>query len=359
MSSSSDRRFGPRPFTAPLTRDSQDKLVAGWLLVCCAMIFAMVVIGGITRLTESGLSIVRWEPIGGALPPWSAEDWEVLFAQYRASPQYQLINKGMDLAAFKGIFWWEYIHRLWGRLIGVVFALPLLLLWLRGAIRVDLRLPLLGLLCLGGLQGAIGWWMVASGLDAVPWVSPYRLAVHLGLALIIYACCLWLALGLLQHRRQSARDHNLGFPAALVTLLIFVTILAGAFVAGLDAGLIYNEFPLMGDGLWPPDYHAPNLPWYLNPFENPAAAQFHHRVLAVLTLFACLLFWAASHDRPLDHGTRNVVALLPWVVGGQILLGILTLLNQVPVTLGVLHQAGAVIVLTVMVWLLRRLSSGY
>ncbi|WP_198148236.1 COX15/CtaA family protein [Elstera litoralis] len=266
-----------RPALAPPAR----RAVALWLFFGAAMIFAMVVIGGVTRLTESGLSIVRWEPISGTLPPLSEADWQTQFTLYQQSPQYQQVNRGMSLAEFKTIFWWEFIHRLWGRLIGVVFAVPMLIFWLRGAFDGALKRRVLLLFALGGLQGAIGWWMVASGLRDVPAVSAYRLATHLGMALVIYALTLWTAFGLVQPRaatpnRAAEKRAATGFLA-----LIAVTILAGAFVAGLDAGMIYNEFPFMGDGLVPPDYRNPALSVVQNIFENHAAVQFHHRVLAM------------------------------------------------------------------------------
>lgn len=318
-----------------------DRQIGIWLLICCAAIAMMVVIGGITRLTESGLSIVRWEPISGALPPLSQEDWVRLFDLYKATPQYVAVNAGMSLDEFKGIFWWEYIHRVWGRMIGVIFAVPLVWFLVTGKIAPRLRLPLLGLLCLGGLQGFVGWWMVASGLRDEPSVSPYRLATHLSLALIIYGLTLWLALGLLGVARRSA---GIGLRQAQWNLaLIALTIVAGAFVAGNDAGLIYNEFPLMGDGLIPDDYRKPGASWLANAFESHAAVQFHHRVLAMATI-ASVLVWrfrllrANWRDAAADGVT--LAALL------QVALGIATLLTGVPVWLGAAHQGGAVLLLT-------------
>lgn len=326
------------------------RAVALWLLIGAAMIFAMVVIGGITRLTESGLSIVEWKPVSGTLPPLTDSDWQAEFQKYQDSPQYRQVNRGMSLAEFKTIFWWEFIHRLWGRLIGVVFAIPMLVFWLRGAFDAALKRRVLLLFVLGGIQGAIGWWMVASGLKDIPAVSPYRLATHLGMALVIYGITLWTALGLLQPRRHAAAP---GQGAALGLLAaVSVTILAGAFVAGLDAGMIYNEFPYMGAGLVPPDYWHPSLSILRNAFENHAAVQFHHRVLAVGTAGAALIFalWLAR------RGLIGWAGALAGSVALQITLGILTLLHQVPVDLGAAHQAGAVLVLSVVIGVLHRLK---
>ncbi len=326
-----------------------DRQIGIWLLICCTAIAMMVVIGGITRLTESGLSIVRWEPISGVLPPLSQEDWVRLFDLYKATPQYLEVNAGMSLEAFKGIFWWEYIHRVWGRMIGVIFAVPLIWFLATGKIAPRLRLPLLGLLCLGGLQGFVGWWMVASGLRDEPAVSPYRLATHLSLALIIYGLTLWLALGLLGAARQSA---SVGLRQARLNLaLIALTIVAGAFVAGNDAGLIYNEFPLMGDGLIPDDYRKPDVSWLANAFESHAAVQFHHRVLGIATI-ASILIW---RFRLLRGNWRDAVADgVTWAALLQVGLGIATLLAGVPVWLGAAHQAGAVLLLTLAIWAVWR-----
>ncbi len=326
------------------------RAVGLWLLICCGLIFAMVVIGGITRLTESGLSIVRWEPIGGAIPPLTERDWQTEFDLYKASPQYQQVNRGMSLEEFKGIFWWEWIHRQWGRLIGLAFALPLAWFLIRRKIGPELRWPLFGLLVLGGFQGAIGWWMVASGLKDVPWVSTYRLATHLGTALVIYSIALWLGLSLLRGGGSvlAATEAALGLRRfGRITLgLLAATILMGAFVAGLDAGMIYNEFPFMGDGLIPPDYRNPALGWLANGFENHAAVQFHHRVLATATLLAAGGFGLALMLRGPTRMARMAGIGIILAVLGQYALGIMTLLAQVPVSLGAAHQGGAVVLLT-------------
>jgi heme a synthase len=330
------------------------RAVAAWLFACCAMIFVMLLIGGITRLTESGLSITEWQPIGGAVPPLGQADWQSLFDQYRASPQYAEINQGMDLAGFKTIFWWEYVHRLWGRLIGFVFLLPLV--WFVARRRIPRALvPWLFLIfLLGGMQGAVGWWMVASGLDQGPWVSAYRLSLHLGFALLLYAAMLWLALRLWRPPPRAGAPAPFAIAGLGILLLAFVTILAGGFVAGTHAGLIYNEFPTMGDGLVPPDYRNPALGFLRNAFENPAAIQLHHRILASTTLVTVLAFaaWLIARLPSL----RGEALALGAMVLLQFALGLSTLLLQVPLPLAVLHQAGAALLLTLAITAAERLT---
>ena len=317
-----------------------------WLFVVAAMIFAMAVIGAVTRLTESGLSIMEWAPFSGALPPLSEAEWQRLFDLYRQIPEYQLENAGMTLAQFREIFWWEWIHRLWGRLIGLVFLLPFLwFLWRR-------RLPGwfkphgIALLVLGGAQGALGWFMVASGFAERTDVSQYRLAAHLGLALALYGYVLWMACRL-AWPAPAAVPAARGLRGGLKGLLhlLIITIVSGAFVAGLNAGLTYNTWPLM-DGRLVPDGYWFQDPWYLNPFENLAAVQFNHRLLTALTALLALGLWVRSWRLPLPAGARRALAALGLLVLFQFLLGIATLLAAVPVLLGALHQAGAILVLT-------------
>jgi cytochrome c oxidase assembly protein subunit 15 len=323
------------------------RAVGLWLVACCAMIFAMVVIGGITRLTESGLSIVEWQPIGGAVPPLDHDDWRRLFSDYQASPQYRQLNQGMSLDEFRTIFWWEYVHRLWGRLIGLAYLVPLL--WFVATRRIPrgLGAPLAGIFALGALQGALGWWMVASGLKDVPWVSPYRLTAHLGLALAIYGATLWIALSLLRAPTPPATRALVRRAGALVAL-VFLTMLAGGFVAGTDAGLIYNSFPWMGDGLIPPDYRNPALGALANSFENQPAVQLHHRLLALVTVAAVTAFWTVARPRaaPAARAALDGLGAMVLVQAG---LGIATLLTRVPVGLAALHQAGGVALLTLAV----------
>ncbi|MBL8698750.1 MAG: COX15/CtaA family protein [Alphaproteobacteria bacterium] len=315
-----------------------------WLWTCAAMIFAMVVIGGITRLTESGLSITEWRPVTGILPPLNDAAWQAEFAKYQRIPEFREKNATMTLAEFKMIFWWEFVHRLWGRLIGVVFAVPMAWFLVSGRARGALAWKLGGLLALGGLQGAVGWWMVASGLVDRTDVSPYRLAAHLGLALVIFALIAWLALDLEEHPRAE-RPPRLARLGQLALAGLAVTILAGAFVAGTDAGRIYNTFPMM-DGRFVPAGYGDLSPWWLNAFENVAAIQFNHRWLAVTTALVVLAFVGAVHAARRGARATRLASWLGAAVLGQVALGILALLYAVPVSLGALHQAGAVVVLT-------------
>jgi len=322
------------------------RAIAVWLLVCAAMILVMVVLGGVTRLTESGLSITEWQPISGILPPLSEAAWQAEFAKYREIPQFQLVHSWMSIEDFKTIYFWEWLHRLWGRLIGIAFAVPFLWFLLRRRIPFGLMPRLLGILVLGGLQGVLGWVMVESGLVDRVEVSQYRLVAHLGLAIVIYAAILWTALDLLWGRAPRALPAAL-LPraAAAIAALVFFTLLAGGFVAGLNAGLTYNTFPLMDGGLVPPGYWQLR-PWWLNFFENVAAVQFDHRLLALLSLAAIVALWLAGHRHaPAARGRRALDALLAMAVL-QVALGIATLLLVVPLPLAAAHQAGAVLLFT-------------
>jgi cytochrome c oxidase assembly protein subunit 15 len=321
------------------------RTVAIWLLGCCAMIFAMVVIGGITRLTLSGLSITEWQPVTGILPPLSAASWAAEFDKYRHIPQYRLLNAGMSLADFQTIYWWEYVHRLWGRLIGVVYAVPFLYFWLRGRLPKRLFAPLGGILLLGTAQGALGWYMVESGLVDRVDVSQYRLVAHLALALAIYALTLWIALGLFLERPRAEVAAGWRRGAEGVIGLVALTIVAGGFVAGLHAGLIYNTFPLM-DGSFVPAGYAELQPWIRNWFENVSAVQFDHRVLAMTTIAAAVLLWIAGRHAPLPHSARLALHALLAAAALQFALGLSTLLLVVPIPLAAAHQAGAVLLLT-------------
>ena len=331
----------------------QDRAIAVWLLVCCAMIFAMAVIGAITRLTESGLSIMEWAPLSGALPPLSEAEWQRLFALYKTIPEYQQINRGMSLAEFKEIFWWEYIHRLWGRLIGLVFALPFLWFLLTGRVRRGLAPHLVAMLALGGLQGLLGWYMVASGFAERTDVSQYRLVAHLGLAAAIYAYVLWIALGLLT-ANGDAGPRSLQKALIAFAVLLAITIATGGLVAGLNAGLIYNSFPLMDGELVPAGYGQLD-PWLLNLFENVAAVQFNHRVLAVMTVLAAFALWLWALRFPLTAPQSSAMTAMALMAALQLALGIATLLLVVPVWLGALHQAGAFLLLSLTIWVLRSL----
>jgi heme a synthase len=327
--------------------------IAVWLLICCAMIFVMVVIGGVTRLTWSGLSITEWQPVTGIVPPLSAGDWQAEFAKYQHTSQYKLLNAGMSLADFKTIFLWEYVHRLWGRLIGFVYALPFLYFLIRGRIPRRLAWPLAGIFTLGGAQGALGWYMVESGLADRIEVSQYRLTAHLALALVIYAATLWTALGLLQTPSGEA-SRWARRSSEIVLGYVSLTIVAGGFVAGLNAGLVYNTFPLM-DGSVVPSGYAQLTPFIRNWFENVAAVQFDHRILAMTTVGAVSALWQASRSIRLPRPTRLALHTLLVIALLQLSLGIATLLLVVPIPLAAAHQAGAVLLLTAALVLRHRL----
>jgi cytochrome c oxidase assembly protein subunit 15 len=325
------------------------RLVSLWLFVCAFMILVMVALGGATRLTGSGLSIMEWAPLAGTLPPLSHAEWERLFRLYQEIPQYKLLNQGFGLAGFQQIFWLEWSHRLWGRLIGLVFLVPLVALALRGAIPRRLVPRLALLFVLGGLQGAVGWFMVASGFfpDSTA-VAPARLVVHLSLALILYAAILWIGLSVRFPVRRGgpAVARRL---ASGVLILVSLTIVAGGFTAGLHAGLDYNTFPLM-DGRLVPDGYAMLEPFWRNLFQNIAAVQFNHRLLATATAIVALAAAAAAW-----RGARGPALALALVVGLQYALGVATLLLVVPVSLAVAHQTNAVLLLTASLVLRHRL----
>ena len=331
------------PTLSPTVRN--EKAVAAWLLACCALVFAMIVIGGITRLTHSGLSIVEWQPIIGAIPPLNDADWQVAFAKYQQTPEYRRVNAGMSLEAFKGIFFWEYLHRLLGRLIGIAFLVPLLWFALRKRIDVALVPRLIVIFILGGMQGALGWYMVKSGLVDDPRVSQYRLTAHLGLAFVIYGAMLWLALDCLwgSASERSTRLRPLRRASSWLAALVFLMVLSGALVAGIRAGKAYNTFPLMNGHLIPPEILMID-PWPLNFFNNMATVQFDHRLLAWALAFLVPWLWIRSRRYPLTPRAR--IAINAWVLllAAQVVLGIATLLLAVPIPLAACHQAGAVLV---------------
>ena len=333
-----------------------DRAIAIWLLVCCAMIFAMAVIGAITRLTESGLSIMEWAPLSGIVPPLSEAEWQRLFALYRQIPEYRQENAGMTLGEFQTIFWWEYVHRLWGRLIGLVFALPFLWFLITGRLRRPLLPHLIAMLALGGLQGLLGWYMVASGFAERTDVSQYRLVAHLIAAVAIYSYIFWIALGLLQPPTGAPSPAVMPLRRALWAFagLVGLTIASGGFVAGLNAGLIYNSFPLMDGRIVPAGYAALD-PWILNFFETVEAVQFNHRVLAILVVVAAIALFLWSRRLPLDAAQRRALLLVKLMALLQLGFGIATLLLVVPVPLAALHQAGAILLLSLVLWALNRL----
>lgn len=308
--------------------------ISNWLILCAFMVFAMAVIGAVTRLTESGLSITEWKPVAGVLPPLNEAAWQEQFERYKNTPEFAAKHFWMELGDFKKIFFWEWLHRLWGRLIGLVYALPLLWFWTRRQLPQGTGWKFAALLALGGLQGFIGWFMVQSGLIDRPSVSHIRLALHLSLALILFAFLLWLALDLRTptSRQKSSRLSHAGWG---VLALLSLTILWGAFTAGLDAGKIYNSFPLMGDGLVPPDF--------INPLTSAAGVQFIHRWLAVTTMVAVLLYAAATRRK------TRIAPFLAMMVLVQIGLGLATLLSQVQIGLAAFHQAGAITLLALLI----------
>lgn len=310
------------------------RAIANWLFAVAALVFAMIVIGGITRLTESGLSITRWEPVTGTLPPLNDADWQTAFDLYKQSPQYEQVNRGMNLDDFKRIYFWEYVHRLLGRIIGLAFALPLAWFALKRAIPRGYGWKLVGLLALGALQGVIGWWMVASGLVDRPEVSHIRLAIHLLTALAIFGALIWVALDLLRLRRLPvARPVRMPVIGLWALSLLAVQMLFGAYVAGLEAGYAFNTWPLMGDNLYPEgaQWLEPAL---RNFVDNPITVQFVHRWLAfAFGALAFLLAW-----RAIQAGLERSALLLAAAVSAQIGLGIATILSGVELWIGVAHQ---------------------
>jgi cytochrome c oxidase assembly protein subunit 15 len=314
------------------TAAGAERRIGWWLVVCAALVFVMVLLGGVTRLTESGLSIVEWKPVTGILPPVSDHDWQQEFDKYRQFPEYQKVKRDLSLDAFKRIWWMEYSHRLFGRAIGVVFLVPFLWFLTRRELPAGLHGPLWLLFLLGAAQGAVGWFMVKSGLVDRPDVSQIRLALHLGLALAIYLGMLWLAFGLLWP--PARRGGGLAWVVLSAALL---QAMLGALVAGLDAGQHYNTFPLM-DGQWLPPGLDALAPWWRNLVDNPITVQFQHRLGAYGLTALALWLWArgASQAR---HWLLVALAL-------QLALGILTLVYVVPIPLAAAHQAGAVLLLT-------------
>jgi heme a synthase len=321
-------------------------LVAGWLFAVSFMILVMIVLGGTTRLTGSGLSIMEWNPVSGALPPMSEAEWQRLFHLYQQIPQYTLINQGFGIDGFKHIFWLEWTHRLWGRLLGVVFFVPLVLLWWRGAIERTLAPRLAALFVLGGLQGAVGWFMVSSGFfpDSTA-VAPVRLVAHLVLALILYGALFWTAMSVRWPEPVEAHSVLLRRLVVASMALVSLTIMAGGFVAGLHAGLDYNTFPLM-DGHLVPEGYARLTPFLRNLTQNIAAVQFDHRLLATVTAAVALVTAGIGMARSRTYGARLAFVALAVAVCLQYALGVATLVLVVPVPLAAAHQTGAVLVLT-------------
>jgi len=330
---------------------NQRRAIGWWLVICAAMVFIMVVLGGATRLTESGLSMVHWKPLH-ILPPLTDTEWAEEFAAYQQFPEFQKKNTWMAVDDFKEIFWLEYSHRLWGRTIGFVFFVPFMVFWLRGWIDRPLAWKCAGLFTLGGLQGLLGWYMVASGLVDRPDVSQYRLAAHLVTAFVCYGLIIWVALDQfrLARGRDSSTDFNTGLGgwSVSITLFALLVVVAGAFVAGLDAGQGYNTFPLMDGQIIPEGLYAQS-PWWLNWFENHMTVQFNHRVLAMVLVGLIIALWIKARALALSTSARKVLNDLLGMVFVQATLGILTLIYVVPIPLALAHQTGAQIVFTLAV----------
>jgi cytochrome c oxidase assembly protein subunit 15 len=346
--------------TTPSTHPAEKKpsrAIGYWLLLCCAMVLITLIIGGVTRLTHSGLSIVEWQPLIGAIPPLTETHWLELFAKYQQTPEFRLRNHDMTLSGFQFIFWWEWAHRLSGRLIGLVFFVPYLWFFIRGQLRGTLAWKVLVFFALGGLQGAMGWYMVQSGLVDNPHVSQYRLAAHLGLAFLIFGLMLWTALDIFQPRRRLVTDSpapSFSNPSALtrrlglfLIVLVFLMVLSGALVAGIHAGLAYNTFPSMNGHFLPLESFLLQ-PLWLNFFNNMATVQFNHRLIAWLLMILIPWFvWRVLREVPAGRGPG--LALLLWL-SVQVGLGISTLLLRVPLPLAAAHQAGAMILFGLVLW---------
>ncbi|MDX8393494.1 MAG: COX15/CtaA family protein [Mariprofundales bacterium] len=332
-----------------------NKQIGIWLLLVCACIFVMLIIGGLTRLTHSGLSMVEWKPLLGILPPLNHVEWLAVFQKYQQYPEYQQLNIGMSLAEFKSIFWLEYIHRLWGRMIGFIFFLPFLFFLLTGRMRRSFLTKLCIMFVLGGLQGLMGWYMVKSGLASNPHVSQYRLTAHLLLAFIVYAFIFWIAMDLLAGIKKQAAPLR-SFTQLLVGI-IFITVASGGLVAGLKAGFIYNTFPLM-DGSFIPQGLWMLEPLAINFFANMTTVQFDHRLLAESTFLLVVIFWllAAKNKLKLSNQQRFATHVLLAMGCIQLSLGIGTLLLVVPTHLAVTHQGGAMLLLTAALFTTHRFS---
>jgi cytochrome c oxidase assembly protein subunit 15 len=339
--------------------------IGWWLIISCLMVYGAILIGGLTRLTDSGLSIVEWQPISGIFPPLTIDAWQKTFRAYQAIPEFQLIYPQMTLEEFKGIFWWEYIHRLWGRLIGLVFIIPFLFFWLRHKLSFYLKTGGIGISLLIMGQGLMGWLMVKSGLDSRTDVNHFRLAAHLSLALLIYSWLLWLAFKVFS---QKLRNSSLTKVALASTdqqpiyllgiiglLLVSMTIISGSLVAGLDGGLIYNTFPLMGGRVLPEEFLQNWSFWYVL-LEEPAGVQFLHRAIVFLSFGFSIFYWIKFH-RHSDNNIRRAthMGLLAMII--QICIGVTTLLMVAPLPLALLHQTGAVVVLSSWVWILYTLQN--
>jgi len=326
-----------------------------WLIIVAALIAAIFVVGGLTRLTDSGLSITEWQLISGALPPLSEEAWQTAFDKYRQIPEYQLVNKGMELAAFKSIYWWEWGHRFLGRFIGFTFFVPFVFFWIKNAFDRQLAGRLIIIFILGGLQGALGWYMVKSGLVDRVDVSQYRLASHLGLAVLLFGVVFWTFLRLGNRSPNTTESTGNTRLAFVIVVAIFLQILLGALVAGIHAGRSYNTWPLM-DGNWVPEGLLDKSPVILNFFENIVTVQFDHRIAAylivVLVLYQALQVFKAKLQTPVVASTLILVGAM----AVQVFLGIWALLSVVPLNLAIAHQSGALVLFAAAIYHLHCLK---
>ena len=343
--------------TAYVAEKPNHRIVGWWLIAMCAMVFVMIIIGGVTRLTHSGLSMVVWRPITGWLPPFTPAEWKEVFLLYMDTPEFKKVNSEMTIDAFKSIFWLEYLHRVWGRIIGITFLVPFIYFLIKGSLGGVLVSKLIFIFALGMVQGFLGWYMVLSGLAERPDVSQYRLTAHLGVAILIYAYMFWVALGQLYDRSLRTPKINKGIQrlTVAVVILLTLTMLAGGLVAGLDAGFTYNTFPLM-DGRLIPLGLLQMSPLHINIFENIVTVQFDHRLMAKISLVLTALLWWQACKKLKSEGALWPFHLLGILILIQFCLGILTLIFVVPIPLAVAHQAGAFMSLTAGLWALNGLS---
>lgn len=336
-------------FMSPRASIAADRTVAFWLLFCCVATLAMLPLGAITRLSDSGLSIAEWRPLLGWIPPLSMAEWERVFALYQNTSQYHLANFGMDLSEFKEIFWWEYLHRVWGRVIGIAFAAPFLWFLIKRRLPPGYGPRLWIVLALGASQGGIGWWMVSSGFVGRTEVSPYRLATHLGIALAFLGYLWWLTIPLIWPDKAVAAPRWLRRFAALTCASIVVTALVGALTAGLNAGLLYNDWPLMNGAFIPEGY----LSGPLSLFESAATVQFNHRMVAYLTVALVIGLWLAMRRARMAPRLQQAAGALVILALAQMILGIITVSLAVPLVPAMLHQVGAALCLLLGIWIVR------
>jgi len=333
------------------------KIVKHWLFICCSMVFVMVLIGGLTRLTQSGLSMVEWNVFSGIIPPLNINDWVVLFEKYKEFPEYKLININLSLKEFKFIFWMEYFHRIWGRLIFLFFSIPLIFFLVKKYIPKKLEKHFFIIVVLILFQGFIGWYMVKSGLIDNPDVSHYRLAIHLLTAFIIYGYMLFLSLtvnDLINKKKRIVQSKNFFFLNILLIFLVLITVFSGAMVAGLNAGLVYNTFPLMGEKFIP-DEIFDLKPIYLNFLENPVTVQFDHRFLGITNFILILMIWFYTRKNKFSKEIKIKINFLLFAVFLQMGLGIATLLSYVALPIALLHQLGALFIYSISIWTFKSL----